>query len=213
MKSTFEAPQFGNGNRRRVTLHSFDGLPIHDRLTTAFGTSKAAIEHMGAWSNLKGLSAEAHKTTMEGNNLERFHPTEVLIYLMAWTTGKTCNRLAFLDEEHSCSLCINTMESAEHLYFACPFSDYVWSHIRQWLSITRRMSTLYSAVKWLKKEKMGSSMQNKARTLALACTVYSLWRHRNEIIFEGKAPNPDGLIACIKITVCRIIFALYPYGF
>ncbi|KAK4432679.1 hypothetical protein Salat_1030100 [Sesamum alatum] len=49
------------------------------------------------------------------------------------------------------------MESTDHLYFACPFSNYVWSHIRQWLSITRRMSTLHSAVKWLKKEKMGSS--------------------------------------------------------
>ncbi|KAL0362294.1 UNVERIFIED_CONTAM: hypothetical protein Scaly_1184600 [Sesamum calycinum] len=50
-----------------------------------------------------------------------------------------------------------------------------------------------SAVKWLKKGKTGSSVQNKARHITLACTVYSLWRHRNEIIFEGKAPNPDGL--------------------
>ncbi|KAL0285577.1 UNVERIFIED_CONTAM: hypothetical protein Scaly_2814200 [Sesamum calycinum] len=71
------------------------------------------------------------------------------------------------------------------------YNDYIWSHIRQWLGITQRMSILLSAVKWLKKGKTGSSVQNKARHLALACMVYSLWRYRNEIIFEGKAPNPE----------------------
>ncbi|KAK4383087.1 hypothetical protein Sango_2809900 [Sesamum angolense] len=105
----------------------------------------------------------------------------------------TRDRLAFLHEDPSCSMCINSKESAKHLFFECPFSSYVWSHIRQWFGITRRMSTLLSAVKWLKKEKTGSSVQNKARHLALACTVYSLWRHRNEIIFEGKTPNPAAL--------------------
>ncbi|KAL0336501.1 UNVERIFIED_CONTAM: Retrovirus-related Pol polyprotein from type-2 retrotransposable element R2DM [Sesamum radiatum] len=70
-----------------------------------------------------------------------------------------------------------------------------------------------SAVKCLKKEKTGSSVQNKARHLALACTVYSLWRHRNEIIFEGKAPNPDGLVISIKITVYKLILTLFAHGF
>ncbi|KAL2224967.1 UNVERIFIED_CONTAM: hypothetical protein Sindi_2964700 [Sesamum indicum] len=53
------------------------------------------------------------------------------------------------------------------------------------LALSRTMSTLQSAVKWLKKEKTGSSVQNKARHLALACTVYTLWRHRNESHFRG----------------------------
>ncbi|KAL0415626.1 UNVERIFIED_CONTAM: hypothetical protein Slati_3394500 [Sesamum latifolium] len=86
----------------------------------------------------------------------------------------TRDQLAFLQEEHSCSLCINTLESANHLFFACPFNVYVWSHTRQWVGISRHMSTLPSAVKWLKKKKTGSSAQNKARAIALACTVYSL---------------------------------------
>ncbi|KAK4416778.1 hypothetical protein Salat_2503300 [Sesamum alatum] len=197
---------------------------IQDKLITAFGTSEVAVEHMGAWSNLKGLeTSKAYeyfppklaRQPWKAAIWKAFIPPKYSFILWLGLRGRlaTRDRLAFLDEEHSCSLCINTMESAEHLYFACPFSNYVWSHIRQWLSITRRMFTIHSAVKWLKKEKTGSSVQNKARTLALACTVCSLWRHRNEIIFEGKAPNPDGLIACIKITVCRIIFALFPYGF
>ncbi|KAK4422035.1 hypothetical protein Salat_2154300 [Sesamum alatum] len=105
----------------------------------------------------------------------------------------TWDRLAFLQEDPSCSLCINTNEMTKHLFFECPFSACVWSDIRQWLGINRRMSTILNAVKWLKKEKTGSSVQNKARLLALACTVYSLWKHRNEVIFKGKAPCPGDL--------------------
>ncbi|KAK4408244.1 hypothetical protein Sango_0405400 [Sesamum angolense] len=73
----------------------------------------------------------------------------------------TRDRLAFLHEDPSCSLCINSKESAKHLFFECPFSSYDWSHIRQWFGITRRMSTLLGAVKWLKKGKTGSSGQTK----------------------------------------------------
>ncbi|KAK4423208.1 hypothetical protein Salat_1903600 [Sesamum alatum] len=197
---------------------------IRDRLITAFGTTGTAVESMTAWSSLKGLQTskayeyfrpKCARQPWKAAIWRAFIPPKYSFILWLGLRGRlaTRDRLDFLDEEHSCSLCINTMESTGHLFFACPFSDHVWSNIRQWLGITRHMSTLHSAIKWLKKEKMGSSVQNKARTLALACTVYSLWRHRNEIIFEGKAPNPDGLIACIKITVCRIIFALFPYGF
>ncbi|KAK4415032.1 60S ribosomal protein L10 [Sesamum alatum] len=74
------------------------------------------------------------------------------------------------------------------------------------------MSTILSAIKWLKKEKTGDSVQNKARLLALACTVYSLWRHRNEVIFEGKAPCPEGLVISIRITVYRLLLTLFPHG-
>ncbi|KAL0291713.1 UNVERIFIED_CONTAM: hypothetical protein Sangu_3261800 [Sesamum angustifolium] len=124
----------------------------------------------------------------------------------------TRDRLMFLQEDSSCSLCINTQETAKHLFFECPFSNLVWTNIRQWLGIHRRMSTLLSAVKWLIKEKTRSSVQNKARLIALACTVYSLWRHRNEVIFEGKTPCPEGLVISIRITVYRILLTLFPHG-
>ncbi|KAK4432953.1 hypothetical protein Salat_1057500 [Sesamum alatum] len=51
---------------------------------------------------------------------------------------------------------------------------------RQFGSYSSRRSTHsscgldYGAVKWLKKDKTSSSVQNKARLLALACTIYSL---------------------------------------
>ncbi|KAL0431820.1 UNVERIFIED_CONTAM: hypothetical protein Sradi_0808000 [Sesamum radiatum] len=169
---------------------------------------------MTDWSNVKGLdmskayeyfrpklTRQLWKTAI----WKAFIPSKYSFILWLGLRGRlaTRDRLAFLQEEHPCSFCINTMESASHLLFACPFSVHVWTDIRQWLGITRHMSTLPSAVKWLKKKKTGSSVQNKVRAIALACTVYSFWRHRNEVTFEGKAPNPEGLVICIKITVYR----------
>ncbi|XP_011093972.1 uncharacterized protein LOC105173792 [Sesamum indicum] len=124
----------------------------------------------------------------------------------------TRDRLGFLQEEDLCSLCINTKESAKHLFFECPFNNFVWSRIRHWLGINRTMSILQSAVKWLKKEKTGSSVQNKARHLALACTVYTLWKHRNEVIFEGSTACPERLINLVKVTLYRVLWTLFPHG-
>ncbi|KAL0287461.1 UNVERIFIED_CONTAM: hypothetical protein Sangu_2690300 [Sesamum angustifolium] len=196
---------------------------IRDRIITDFGSTEAAIRHMTEWTDRKGLVTsiayeyfrpKLPKQPWKAFIWKAFIPPKYsfILWLGIRERLATRDRLAFLHEDPTCSLCINSKESAKHLFFECPFSSYVWSHIRQWFGITRRMSTLLSAVKWLKKGKTGSSVQNKARHLALACTVYSLWRHRNEIIFEGKAPNPDGLVISIKITVYRLILTLFPNG-
>ncbi|KAL0342995.1 UNVERIFIED_CONTAM: hypothetical protein Sangu_1186900 [Sesamum angustifolium] len=173
---------------------------IRSRIINAFGTTEAAIQHMAGWSSNKGLdTSQAYEYL--GQNEQN-------------SLGKrlsTRDRLMFLQEDSSCSLCINMQETAKHLFFECPFSNFVWTNIRQWLGIRRRMSTLLSAVKWLIKEKTRSSVQNKARLIALACTVYSLWRHRNEVIFEGKTPCPEELVISIKITVYRILLSLFPH--
>ncbi|KAK4400029.1 hypothetical protein Sango_1109000 [Sesamum angolense] len=196
---------------------------IRDRIITDFGSTEAAIRHMTEWTDRKGLVTsiayeyfrpKLPKQPWKSSIWKAFIPPKYsfILWLGLRERLATRDRLAFLHEDPTCSLCINSKESAKHLFFECPFSSYVWSHIRQWFGINRRMSTLLSAVKWLKKGKTGSSVQNKARHLALACTVYSLWRHRNEIIFEGKAPNPDGLVISIKITVYRLILTLLPHG-
>ncbi|KAL0401734.1 UNVERIFIED_CONTAM: hypothetical protein Slati_4203300 [Sesamum latifolium] len=149
---------------------------------------------MEAWTNSKGLetskayeylSPKRTRQPWHTGNWKGFVPPKYLFVLWLGLRGRlaTHDRLTFLHEEEACSLCINRQESARHLFFECPFSDFVWSHIRHWIGLSRRISTLLSAIKWLKKEKTGSSVQNKARHIALACTVYSLWRHRNEVIF------------------------------
>ncbi|KAK4397894.1 hypothetical protein Sango_1264900 [Sesamum angolense] len=169
-------------------------VEIRSRIITAFGSPEAVIEHMAEWSRSKGLDTsrvyeyfrpKRAKQPWQTVIWKAFIPPKYSFILWLGLRGRlsTRERLMFLQEDSSCSLCINTQETAKHLFFECPFSNLVWTNIRQWLGIHRRMSTLLSAVKWLIKEKTRSSVQNKARLIALACTVYSLWRHRNEVIF------------------------------
>ncbi|KAL0430919.1 UNVERIFIED_CONTAM: Retrovirus-related Pol polyprotein from type-2 retrotransposable element R2DM [Sesamum radiatum] len=104
------------------------------------------------------LWAEAHTAALADGYLEGFVPPKYSFVLWLGLRRRlaTRDRLSFLHEEEACSLCINRQESARHLFFECPFSDFVWSHIRHWVGLSRRMSTLPSAMKWFKKEKTGS---------------------------------------------------------
>ncbi|KAL2253455.1 UNVERIFIED_CONTAM: Retrovirus-related Pol polyprotein from type-2 retrotransposable element R2DM [Sesamum indicum] len=196
---------------------------IRNRVVTDFGSPEAAIEHLTRWSTPKGLqTSKAYeyfrpklaRQPWKAAIWKAFIPPKYSFILWLGMRGRlaTRDRLGFLQEEDLCSLCINTKESARHLFFECPFSSFVWSRIRHWIGISRTMSTLQSATKWLKKEKIGSSVQNKARHLALACTVYTLWRHRNEVIFEGSTPCPEGLIRFVKVTLYRVLWTLFPHG-
>ncbi|KAL0386604.1 UNVERIFIED_CONTAM: hypothetical protein Slati_4592800 [Sesamum latifolium] len=196
---------------------------IRNRLVSELGSSEAAIRHMETWASNKGLDTSKAYEYFRPKHTRRpwqtiiwkaFIPPRYSFVLWLGLRGRlaTRDRLSFLHEEEACSLCINQQESARHLFFECPFSNYVWSQIRHWVGFSRRMSTLLSAVKWLKKENTGSSVQNKARHIALACTVHSLWRHRNEVIFEGKAPCPDSLVIAIRISVYRLLLTLFPHG-
>ncbi|KAK4441672.1 hypothetical protein Salat_0502100 [Sesamum alatum] len=155
---------------------------IRSRLVTEFGSSQAAVQHMVGWYNCKGLETSKAYEYFRPKLIRR--PWKAAIWkafilpkysFILWLGLRerltTRNQLAFLQDEASCSLCINTNESAKHLFSECPFSAFIWSHIRQWLGINRSMTTLLSAVKWLKKEKTDSFMQNKSQILALACTV------------------------------------------
>ncbi|KAK4422082.1 hypothetical protein Salat_2159200 [Sesamum alatum] len=146
--SNLEAAQFGNGNRGRSDCK---GLV----------TSKA-YEYFRP-----KLIRQPWKATI----WKAFIPPKYSFIMWLGLRGRlaTWDRLAFLQEDPSCSLCINTNEMAKHLFFECALSACVWSDIQQWLGINRRMSTILNAVKWLNKEKTDSSVQNKARLLALAC--------------------------------------------
>ena len=56
-------------------------------------------------------------------------------------------------------------------------------HIKQWLGISRAISTLEAAIKWIFNEARGTEIQAKAKRIGLACTVYYIWETRNERIF------------------------------
>ncbi|KAK6140954.1 hypothetical protein DH2020_025301 [Rehmannia glutinosa] len=98
-----------------------------------------------------------------------------------------------------------------HEVMECNMTKQVWLQIKKWLCITRAMSTIKSALKYIKKEARGTSWQSRAKRSAVACTVYHIWTARNRRLFEGTIVTSDGIIREIKTQVYKIMFSLYPH--
>ena len=133
-----------------------------------------------------------------------------ILWLCARGKLLTKDRLLFLDIDQACSLCRSAPETLTHLMFQCSVSSAVWNKIRGWLGISRAMSTINSAFKWMKCEARGSSWPSRVKKMALAVTVYEIWNVRNRAVFEGLKPCVETIICRIKTFVYKAIFTLYP---
>ncbi|KAI3458729.1 hypothetical protein Pfo_015392, partial [Paulownia fortunei] len=111
----------------------------------------------------------------------------------------------------TCNLCNRELENHQHLFFKCSISYNIWKQIRDWIGIKREMSNINSALKWIKKEAGGTLWHNKAKKIALACTVYQIWTTRNRKIFEDIPPIISSIVHKIKTFVYKLLFTLYPY--
>ncbi|KAK6128250.1 hypothetical protein DH2020_038009 [Rehmannia glutinosa] len=126
---------------------------------------------------------------------------------------QTKDRLHYMDIDRNYALCGIVPETLDHLFFQCNMTKQVWLQIKKWLRITRAMSTIKSALKYMKKEARESSWQSRAKKSALACTVYHIWTARNRRLFEGTVVTSDDIIREIKTQVYKIMFSLYPHVF
>ncbi|KAL2248485.1 UNVERIFIED_CONTAM: hypothetical protein Sindi_2700800 [Sesamum indicum] len=123
---------------------------IRNRVVTDFGSPEAAIEQLTRWS------------TPRVPKLAR-QPWKAAIW-KAFILPKlaTMDRLGFLQEE-DCAHCASIPRNRPGTFSLSVRSATSFGHAFDiGLGINRTMSTLQSAVKWLKKEKTGSSVQNKA---------------------------------------------------
>nr|GMD81118.1 probable calcium-binding protein CML18 [Ipomoea batatas] len=127
-----------------------------------------------------------------------------ILWLALWNRLKTKDRLFLPDFESNCSLCIGQKESANHLFFRCYFSQQVWSKIRESFGFPRNTIAIRSSIKWIRRLFKGSRRHSKAVYIALACTVYHLWRVRNLVIHDSVRPTLDGLVNCIATDVLRV---------
>ncbi|GAA0153470.1 hypothetical protein LIER_37684 [Lithospermum erythrorhizon] len=124
----------------------------------------------------------------------------------------TKDRLTFLNlDDVSCYFCRSSPESIGHIFFGCPFTSVVWAEIRRWLGVTRDMSTLASAIKWIKKEFKGSNVKNRAVRIAFSSTIFEVWAARNVINFDGGKVSTQDIIARVKTTTYRILYRLNPH--
>lgn len=134
----------------------------------------------------------------------------------AWLTcrGRLATRdtLGFLElTDDTCPFCQRVPETRQHLFYACPTTRAVWDGVRSWLGVSRQMSTIDSAIKWIKKDYGGGRPVSKMLRLSFCATIYYIWQARNAAVFERNQANPQAILARVKLSTYRVLYRLYPH--
>ena len=85
-----------------------------------------------------------------------------------------------------CALCAGAVEDCEHLFVTCPFASPVWLSARvvqidisSWEAFWRSISD--------------GPYRSKAEWQSIFAFLWSIWSHRNEVIFRGRSPSVDAI--------------------
>lgn len=100
-----------------------------------------------------------------------------------------------------CYLCGSDEETRDHLFFACELSSSIWTDILRLCLITGGVRTWNDTMIWATNSLKHSSFANWVRRLALAASVYVLWRERNERYHNNKCKDKRALVVFIRDQV------------
>ncbi|XP_074278128.1 uncharacterized protein LOC141601728 [Silene latifolia] len=131
----------------------------------------------------KSPGISMHKTLNDTSNF----PKHSFIGLLAMqnklpTIDNLCSRGMVIVIR--CVLCESQSESANHLFFQCPFSATIWRHVSSSLHITDQLC-LRQILRWYKLHNRGNSFVKKQRRCLLLCIIYLIWNERKRRIFKG----------------------------
>ncbi|KAJ0587940.1 putative reverse transcriptase zinc-binding domain-containing protein [Helianthus annuus] len=99
----------------------------------------------------------------------------------------------------TCALCNDTIQSVDHLLVTCDFAQHVWCLIFQWLNITipRYTLSVVQLLELIKAHKTNKATKRAIETV-MAAACWNIWRTRNNLIFNHKAPQIAKIISDIK---------------
>jgi hypothetical protein len=85
-----------------------------------------------------------------------------------------------------CALCERSLETAEHLFFECPFSRVVWQLVASWSSCVSMQPSNWTVKAELEDWYVHTMEPGGRREHSLAIlTLWTLWNRRNAIIFRN----------------------------
>lgn len=104
--------------------------------------------------------------------------------------------------DSSCLLCANGVEDCQHLFFSCTFSADVWRQIwLKFLGIRRSPRAWRCDLNWYRYMCRGRNSGSKNFKLLLACTIYALWKERNDRLFHKGHRTVSEVIAIVTSLV------------
>ncbi|CAH9122090.1 unnamed protein product [Cuscuta epithymum] len=105
--------------------------------------------------------------------------------------------------DRACTFCYTHVETVAHLFFQCPNIGKIWNDICLWLGVKQHITTLAAAVKCFKKFYAGARIKSKAVRIAMCCTIHTVWKARNKLVFEKKATPSNEIFLQIKLLTYK----------
>ncbi|XP_074315230.1 uncharacterized protein LOC141651414 [Silene latifolia] len=194
-------------------------LRIRDDFIQLMGSREAAQRCFQHWvTRLKFPVLEAY-SVFRGEQLEPKWMLPIMDFIVIPRHALTAtlaaqNGLATVDNlctrglvmVNRCVLCCRSVEDAQHLFFACPFSKNLMKQILVWQGVSRRVLSLKHELYKLATCR-GTTWRRKIAYCATAATIHHVWQERNMRIFHGVCLIADRILARIKYEVCVRVYA------
>ena len=177
-------------------------INFRDKLVEMGGGQSHVLSLMENWSSSTGpFTAKAYeflrlrsnpvhwrKVVWESWSMPRY---SLIIWLAVLGRLRTKDRLHFLQTDLTCVFCQVDNESHSHLFFGYHWISLLWQMIRNWLRITRCMSSLSSAIRGLCRG--GNNADSRMRRVSLGILIYIIWEERNNRLFDSTSTSIPSL--------------------
>ncbi|XP_074300189.1 uncharacterized protein LOC141631414 [Silene latifolia] len=109
-----------------------------------------------------------------------------------------------------CILCKSSLETYDHLFSTCSFTQKIWHGIHTWLALTDRSVNPVAELHWCTTRKRSRHWKNGWLKSSIAATSYQIWHERNSRIFQGLEHTEAQLLHLIRVNVCTRILHRVP---
>jgi hypothetical protein len=154
---------------------------LKNHLVELYGGHQLVIDSMAGWAQQEGgftpnayASLRHHGSAVHWDTIvwEQWALPRHSFTLWMAILGKlrTKDRLRFIRIDTLCVFCRQAEENHEHLFFGCNWTFSLWNMVKSWLQLSRRMSTLNSAMRGLPCKM--KTLVAKVRRVSLCILVY-----------------------------------------
>ena len=84
----------------------------------------------------------------------------------------------------ACVLCHSQLETHDHLFFACPYSTFVWQELMARCGLTWNRHNWSNTLLWMAQHLSGKKIHHVILKMCLGAAVYGLWKERNNRTFK-----------------------------
>ncbi|KAL1213821.1 hypothetical protein V5N11_009998 [Cardamine amara subsp. amara] len=105
-----------------------------------------------------------------------------------------------------CCLCNQHLETREHIFLHCEYSEQLWSMLLRRLGQHQFIFQDWnSLISWLSTASHDIPM--KLKLLVCHTTIYTIWRERNDRLFNSQFISPPALFSLLDRAIKDILLA------